>query len=747
MSAFVLLTAVVLIASLQGDQGSEDDYEDAQNRETVQEGPIDDYVWLAQSGFMRLEMSNAEMIHGLVAHENLIYYLYVEYLANPITQEQAECTESWESFSIAIQVKGIDQAGIVMDSVTIPEEQGDFHVVGFDIKNANEISIIKQIFDWENGQGTLYYSKHDFNGNLLLREALLQTGTEWTAQEAHFKKDGAIAVIGLNSRFEGEALFWDDSLSLIREKPIISNVLAFTGDGSYVYLINESAPALRETDLITGEPVQELPIPHPDTMGIHLAEENSSYDFYVVTAHHLYGYYLDTGEIEPILNFLESHINISTPYHIAFTADGHIAISQERVDLNMHSWFVELALLSPVQRDVLADRDYIVLAGFMMSPLFVDDVMRFNRSSPDMQIVLHDYWDIEDGRGFSQAIERFHFDIIAGNVPDIILFKYTDDADLARAREALVRQGVLTDLYLFIDADPELSREDFFQNVLEGLEDSGGALPMIGNWLTLITMIALDPPQIENWTLDDFLALMEQSVNAGNLEPLGGEITGTRFLTTVLEYMGKDFVDTEAGISHFESAQFIRLLELAANIPANQAYNDWPINFFPEFSALLNGDQAVDLVGFAGYYGLSDIRGMSGEMPPPFTYIGLPGASSGFHSVRISRTFSIFANSQHQDAAWQFIREFLMPGATENIALTLRIDDFENRVAGSTMTAQEKNTMQELMNQAVVLRPLSDTIIMVIEEEFSGFYHGLRTAEEAARVIQNRVQTYLHERS
>ena len=96
----------------------------------------------------------------------------------------------------------------------------------------------------------------------------------------------------------------------------------------------------------------------------------------------------------------------------------------------------------------------------------------------------------------------------------------------------------------------------------------------------------------------------------------------------------------------------------------------------------------------------------------------------------------------------QFVRETLLPGATERIALTLRIDDFENRLEASyEMTAQDKDAMRELMNQLTVHRPISGTIIMIVTEEYSAFYRGMQTAEDAARIIQNRVAIYLSERA
>ena len=157
--------------------------------------------------------------------------------------------------------------------------------------------------------------------------------------------------------------------------------------------------------------------------------------------------------------------------------------------------------------------DHIILAGFLLRPTFTNEVMDFNRRNPERQIVIRDYvrdyWDEYDNFGIRQGIERFHLDIIAGNVPDIILFEHPEDPGMERARDALIRQGVLLDLYPLIDADPDLSREDFYINALQGFEDADGGLAAIGNWLTITTMIATDPAmQASNWRFDDFLNMM-----------------------------------------------------------------------------------------------------------------------------------------------------------------------------------------------------------------------------------------------
>jgi len=756
----ISIASIVLFITRNGnEQDFGNDYANAniymynQINGEARENVGDEYVWIVQNGFMQLDVGNTENICGIAVYGELIYYIYIEFIENIETVNQTEPIEFHEAFSAVIQIKAVNHYGSIMDRISIPTLQNDTRIKGFDITNNGEFIIVTQELDWENSVGVLYYTKYDSDGNVLLRTELLQTGITWFAHEVHFEKNGALAIIGVDSYFNEVTYFWDETLHLVREEPTSLNFSAFTRDGTFlslsipeVAIADDALLTLYEIEVATKEIINEYSISNYSAGRMFIAEEDSTFDFYVIAGRYLYGYVKETGEVETIIDFSESQINISNQRNIALFADGGVAIikQHENMGFDTHAFIAELAILRPIHRYYLADVEQVILVGFALRPIFIDQVMDFNRRNPEIQIIVYDYWSPDDNFGFGQAIERFHLDMIAGNIPDMILFEDPTQTDLMRVREALVRQGVLLDLYYLIDADSELSRDDFFRNVMHGFENADGELPVIGNWLTISTMISTNPSlRINSWDIDDFLTIMEQEIAKGNLEPLGGTLTGISFLTTMLEHIGDYFVDKETGTSYFESENFVRFLELTAAIPENPIYSDWPTDYFPDFNALLRGVQAVDLVGFGNFAGLSDV--FDTEPPPSFTYIGLPGTAGGQHNIRIWGTFSIFSNSQNVDAAWRFVRETLLPNATDSIALTLRTDDFEDRLSTSTMTINEQETMREIMNNAIVQRPLSETIIMIIKEDFLAFYNGNRTAEESARIIQNRVQRYIDE--
>jgi len=743
LSVSLLLIVVAIGAVLLNNQTDANENVYDKGVEDLSNRVIDDYVFIAQSGFMHLDIGKSEAIHGLSIHNDLIYYLYVEYPKNPIAQTQSFNSDISEYDYAVIEIRGINQSGVTMDSITIPTFLSDLTILGFDIENTG-FSIITYEYDFENEDSTINYTKYDFAGNAFESKVLKNAGFEWFPQIAYFEKSGAIAISGFNSQFEDTILFWDKNKSFIREEKIISTLSTFTDNGTFISLVDKGSLILQEVDFVSGERLYEYSFPFSNPTSLHLAEKSSPFDYYIISMQQLFGYVLETGEVEPILDFQESFINLSRRHHVVFLTDGSIVISQERPIIETQKWMVELAILNPVHRSIINDRDYILLAGFQLRPLFIEKVMEFNRSSAKQQIVIHDYWDIDDDNGYRQAIERLHFDILSGNIPDIILFEDPTETDLIIARDALIKQGALMDLYPFIDADPTIHREEFFPNILKGYENADGTLPVIGNQLMITTMVTTNSLiKTENWNVSEFLSLMERNVASGNTAPLGNEMTGTRFLTMMLEFIGNNFIN-DNGTCDFEGTNFNRFLDLTTKIPANTEYSNLGIDYFPNFNALHKGEQVIDLVGFAG---LPDWKSLGVTVPEVFNYIGLPSATGGIHDARLWGTFSIFNNAQNPDAAWQFVREVLLPGATEQTAFSIRIEEFEKRVAESTLSTHEKNAMREIMNQATVQRPLSGTILMIIKEDIIPFSRNTRSAAETTRIIQSRASIYLSEQS
>ena len=134
----------------------------------------------------------------------------------------------------------------------------------------------------------------------------------------------------------------------------------------------------------------------------------------------------------------------------------------------------------------------------------------------------------------------------------------------------------------------------------------------------------------------------------------------------------------------------------------------------------------------------------------------------------------------HPDAAWEFIRQFLKPTENRESFFPLRIDMFDqgienwakpyygsdedgNRIELSRgtndfgngnivtlyhLTEDSVDILRDIVENAISGRTdvLGDLFYYVIEESLESFFSGIRSAEETARIIQNRAQTYLNEK-
>ncbi|MDR2599810.1 MAG: hypothetical protein LBC73_05985 [Oscillospiraceae bacterium] len=735
--SLVLIITIVIVASCDNNNNEEQD--DVISHENM----IDEYLFLAQDGYNILDIGTARMIDGLLIHDELIYYIFVELIY--ISEED-------DTYYQIIQIRGIDIHGNISDSISIPiSELIHIDIVGFNIDQNGEFIVIVQEYDERRVRSTLNYERYNLVGEILHREELFTIGNHYWAG-AHFSENGDIAVIEFSFQNGFSVHIWDDTFTLISNIPLVTNTFAFGTDG-VILSRAEDLMAIQIIDIITGEILEEHSfLLDSHITGIYAADESSRFDYFIHTERHLYGFILDGEELNHILDFFESNLNLTTaPFLMTFGPEENIVIAQARYSTNFLDFDVEieLAVLKPMHRSVLEKIDRVVLAGFNFDNPFIDQVMDYNRRNPFQQVIIKDYYNSNSDIDYEQSIVRFHLDLLTGAAPDIIWLNYSRSIDLIELRGALITQGYLSDLYTFIDSDQILNREDFFPNILKGYEDRNGELPIIDNRFLLTTMISVEPSiKRETWTINEFFKAMDNTINLGNTEPLGG-LTGVDFILKMIELMNDEFINYNTGKCYFDSETFIHLLELGMTTSVNPDSN----SFFysdPKFDELMNGRQFVDITRFFWLHGWIIDEEETG-VPDGFKYdfIGIPSANGGLHLAQFPFSFSIFESSKNKDTAWQFIRESLLPNPTVIFPryLTLRIDDFEEYMSSASMSIEREDAFWGMINSATVLKEISGTLLALIKESVEDYINGLQTAERTAEIIQSRVSVYLSERS
>jgi len=225
-------------------------------------------------------------------------------------------------------------------------------------------------------------------------------------------------------------------------------------------------------------------------------------------------------------------------------------------------------------------------------------------------------------------------------------------------------------------------------------------------------------------------------------------------------YVDLGLIDLESGDSHFDSQAFYDLLEIASLLPEEVILDP----NYSLYGRMATGEQIFTIAGIAGPLAFTRYETILGDL----TILGYPSDKGGVHGALMRSNIGLSASSDHPDAAWSFIRKYLLPYTHEHLVYytPLRIDVFDKEVRVAMGGAFEWSTrdggveipmlplteegakeFRELVESISFVSRFDYTFANILLEELPPFLAGSRSAEETARVFQNRVQRYLHERN
>lgn len=391
-------------------------------------------------------------------------------------------------------------------------------------------------------------------------------------------------------------------------------------------------------------------------------------------------------------------------------------------------------------------------------------VGEFNRDNEHYYIEIVNYAE--------EDLMRLRTELVAGSGPDILYTLFIDYCFFGPIKN----NGILADLWSFIDDDPDINRDDFFQHILELNQSSSGGLYTIGNQFTIETLIStpgiIDYP--EYFTTTKFLELIRSAFDDGIAYPMDELMSGSSFFLSVILFTDLGIIDLDNSVSNFVNNQtFNDVLELASLFPSERMYELSGHDLISPLLRLRRGDQIFMYDSIHSPLEFIRYEVVLGD----FTILGFPSGEGGIHGALFRSNFGINANSNHTDAAWSFIRRYLLPNAQMNyeMGLPMRIDlfheqveiamtegrneidigifvtgdtfDDETDVPMHTLTENGADELLELIETISFVSRFNNTVALMLLEELPHFLEGDRTAEETARIMQNRIQIYLHERS
>ena len=375
--------------------------------------------------------------------------------------------------------------------------------------------------------------------------------------------------------------------------------------------------------------------------------------------------------------------------------------------------------LTPAEGD-FSEKRLLRIAG-SRSGIFSMAVRDFSSLYPEYQVEFIDY----EAQYGEQADQQLLMDLLYGDCPDLLFVNGLPFAQYAR-------QGLLEDLYAWIDADEALSRADFTQNLLHALE-TDGALYRLPQTYMLATAAGL--PEIvgghEAWSMADFLDTVQVHPEIGSVF---AQDDGASMLQLLLLYAPDAFVDYDAAKACFDSPDFLRLLELAKRQTQPEAES-------PR-EALLTGQTLLEqlLISRVQYFEEEYADGLN-----QLAFPGFPGA--GRASFYLTLPMAIPVNAQEKEGAWAFLKllitEPLYAARSRGGWLPVQ-SDFEKKTDAMTDPAAQ-GFLRELQAEAVSALEYDAAIYGILSDELPYYFADEQTAEQIAERIQRRVQLYLEE--
>ncbi|WP_408069723.1 ABC transporter substrate-binding protein [Butyrivibrio sp. JL13D10] len=386
-------------------------------------------------------------------------------------------------------------------------------------------------------------------------------------------------------------------------------------------------------------------------------------------------------------------------------------------------------------------------------------IVEFNQNSDKYVIKVKDY--SEDGyASYYSLYKAINKDIEEGNAPDIMVLNSYASID------SYISEGLLEPLDKYIENDLEIQGKNYLSNISSLLKRNGKQYMVMPFFSVSTCAASKSLLEGENVTLNNYINLCNKhNIKVQNL--MGNKTFDSA--EDMYTASGFDFIDFEYNTCDFKNYKFINLLIYIRELKRLQEKNSLSDdeNIFRDKKALL---QSCYISSFEDYRIIKD-----GYFSADVVFNGYPGKEGGLSYIDPGMLFAISSFSTNKDAAWEFIRYFLLDEYQFNVdwGFPVNEDAFNALMEKSQKEkyyisdeGQKINTYSKVIigdreititplneNEAVELKTLicsidklrhqDSEIIGIINEVAKSYYIGDITAEKASSMIQHRVEKYL----
>lgn len=369
-------------------------------------------------------------------------------------------------------------------------------------------------------------------------------------------------------------------------------------------------------------------------------------------------------------------------------------------------------------------KELVVSSGMGVGGVYTNNaIAKFNRENQDY-IIREKIYEQDEA-------DKILTEIIAGEGPDVFFIGSTTDRESAFTR-VNVGSNLFEDLMPYLEADEDIKKDDFLPGVLESMTEDGHIYAIH----PAIQAISIAAPKeyadgLEKWDMDSLLELQ------ANL-PEGCKLFGSNkeaLMEYLCHYASVRFINKSDGTCSFDNPEFARWLELIKNTE--------PFNYDEGEKYALN-------LCYAGH----NIPRMSREVFGDYEYIGFPSSEGGINYLLSSvGGYSILADSENKEAAWEFIKILLSYEVQAELAgfgypvMEKNFDQcikWEANSEFSDTTEEDGAKLKAVIASSTKFGEMS-AVSDIIMEEAQKYFADQKPLDETVQMIQSRAGIYLAE--
>ena len=500
---------------------------------------------------------------------------------------------------------------------------------------------------------------------------------------------------------------------------------------------------------------------------------NSSKSIYIMVSSGVYNYDGSGNFTETVLDF-SKYMILASGYKVSdlnVDQSGNIYITTREVKSHeIYRYDIDAGAHKARERKA------ITLAVPVTDRRLEVAAMKFQKAYPDYRIDIKPYEQKNNaGRDFENYVKTLNTELLTGKGPDIIAASWIP-------YEKYADKNMLADLGELMEQDKDFDAGKYYTNIFDAVKykDRLYTLPVCIRF----DLLAANKKVLEqefvniddtNWTWDDFRKIGRKLAGEGGTK--GRKPFISLSCRSLLEYMLKgnygSFVNEQEKKSSFDTKEFTDLLNMVKEFGDGKLSNDTVernANFNDldsiEKGMVIFNPQTISDYSFYGF-----LKALYNDQVRLLNYPSSGKVKGGvFDSDSL---FSINSNSENKDLAWEFLKfllsdevqsgelegfavnkESLVKTAQKAIEMTGsggmsiavgKKDEKPKIINYRALTQQDIDYINGFIENMRIFNRNNASVNKVVQEETLVFFAGQRTAEETAKLIQEKVSIYLGE--